>query len=688
MGSEVDHGITFEEALAMTEGHKLSPPLAVPIVKNLAVGTTFLADLPLDEVFGAKLHQWVDVVHPFTENPDLKELEITFMANDYKSLPGMIGLKAECSLPFTMQCFIVNNPDDTKTLLKFCRLQGDSRLLVDTIKGLCHGFLMRINYGTKYAAGTKALQFILERLPGFQVRYHTVTTAGTPKRNTEQSSLEKGFEYIKLNGPKTNIDNKATEFAEKECEKVGGQLFGWNKGLVERSCLNYGKGMAAARRKSFHHRTLRDVNGWMLNLLALCIGFYRTETFMFIGESGLGKSPLGKVLGMLFSFMNIIMDGVDVEVGYRHCNDFEHLRHEPGTKYHTEVFDDGKLREQDAARVKTFQDNTEEESRTVEKYTTTCMIAHSGRITINNPYDESRFPAQMPDGTWPKTVSAKAFYEALSPSLHKDMDQKNFYAIAKRSTQIIFGKHGVLMRRANEEEVDVPFYAYPAGVKPDIFEVESKARYGLWKGNVSAPAPDNYKEDMEWSIAFLKVCMSDRLPPRVVQIGGPQPFNGDQGEQTIKHIKPTLLELEAALLGPQTPHIFRKASSVGHLVSVSPWGTAGGPSANETALPRHEPTGPAPTFCGVAEDWNEMQRILHEKTVRAGLQHATVDLITPPSSPTRARPAAIPVGFCGDTGDFEAVNKILGALMEPFNHQTISCLSEDEAIHSPPRSLD
>ena len=83
-GRVYDSGITFEEAKYMVQGHTLSKPLPVPIVKNLESGEASLADFPFDTDTASKLHQWVDVVHPYEEAHDLKELEIIFMGNRYK----------------------------------------------------------------------------------------------------------------------------------------------------------------------------------------------------------------------------------------------------------------------------------------------------------------------------------------------------------------------------------------------------------------------------------------------------------------------------------------------------------------------------------------------------------------------------------------------------------------------------
>ena len=94
-GADHDLGFTFEESLVWTGPLKLSEALKVPIVKNVKPGDTgasFIADFPLVEPTGLKLHHWADVVHPFEEAYDVKKLEELFLANRYTELPGKIRI--------------------------------------------------------------------------------------------------------------------------------------------------------------------------------------------------------------------------------------------------------------------------------------------------------------------------------------------------------------------------------------------------------------------------------------------------------------------------------------------------------------------------------------------------------------------------------------------------------------------
>ena len=211
----------------------------------------------------------------------------------------------------------------------------------------------------------------------------------------------------------------------------------------------------------------------------------------------------------------------------------------------SEVFDDGDLDKQDPARLKAFNDNTEEEQRTVEKYTTTCFKAHSARITCNNSYDESQLPTiEQLDNMFRPRAKHKEFFNAVRPSYSEKIDESNMMAVFKRANVVLFTKHGVFYRRAGKQQVDVPFVKYPKYQDPDLITAEAKPMYNLWKVDKEANEPENYQHASAWSLCFLKICMQGKTPPR--------------SEVWIKHDKSVVetrarLEDPEAMLGPVAP---------------------------------------------------------------------------------------------------------------------------------------
>ena len=76
----------------------------------------------------------------------------------------------------------------------------------------------------------------------------------------------------------------------------------------------------------------------------------------------------------------------------RITNAIDHLRFEHGRRTRFELFGDGAYEEENADRLKTFHDNTLDESHTMERYTVATFDGHGCRIGCVNPYDEHEEP--------------------------------------------------------------------------------------------------------------------------------------------------------------------------------------------------------------------------------------------------------------------------------------------------------
>ena len=205
-------------------------PIIVMDRENNAASTK-VQDLPLENPGGNYMHQWFDEVKDWQETPDMEQVKTAFESNDYASLPGQLKLAEELDYPYTLQCFIVPQQDGSKTLLKHIILEPGERVQLPVARETCHGILQKVNYGRQFKLGSKALQLMLERLPGFHVRYYQMVLSTSTKINDEESQ-RKGFEFIKKWGPKTNLDNKAIEFAEIHTKQKGCPIFGWAPGLL------------------------------------------------------------------------------------------------------------------------------------------------------------------------------------------------------------------------------------------------------------------------------------------------------------------------------------------------------------------------------------------------------------------------------------------------------------------------
>ena len=117
--------------------------------------------------------------------------------------------------------------------------------------------------------------------------------------------MEIGFEFIRKSADElklSDIDNRITEFSEMQINSPDSLLFGWSSSLVERSLRNHSKSNEAAKAVTEFYQTLNDTAPWFReSVLSKVLGNWLSSTFMLIGKPGVGKSPIAKMLAMLFS---------------------------------------------------------------------------------------------------------------------------------------------------------------------------------------------------------------------------------------------------------------------------------------------------------------------------------------------------------------------------------------------------
>ena len=163
----LDGRCTVDEALANTEGMKLLQ-LEKPIIAHKEVGNIKRADLPAKmEITDSvrKKVQFLDIIHDFEGDLDLKVIEQLFLQQRYAELPPPICVKGDNQVPFN--------------IIKHIKFVDGTKIPHNTIIRMCQGTPLEIDYQQKFREGGRAFQYMLEGLGGFQVRYVKLIPAGS-----------------------------------------------------------------------------------------------------------------------------------------------------------------------------------------------------------------------------------------------------------------------------------------------------------------------------------------------------------------------------------------------------------------------------------------------------------------------------------------------------------------------------
>ena len=187
---------------------------------NKEPGSIKFGDLPakmtIDEGLRKKV-QFIEVVADHEGPIDLKHIETLFLQQRYADLPPPISMKGNFQAPYNMQLFIIPKDGGKSDIIKRIKFLDGTKVIHNTIRAMCHGIPLEIDLRGKFREGGRGLQYLLEGMGGFQVRYHKIvlgSASSKPSRETED--IRKGFDYMCKHGPEENGDGQFTSWTEEQ----------------------------------------------------------------------------------------------------------------------------------------------------------------------------------------------------------------------------------------------------------------------------------------------------------------------------------------------------------------------------------------------------------------------------------------------------------------------------------------
>ncbi|CAE7821088.1 unnamed protein product [Symbiodinium sp. KB8] len=258
----LDGAITFEEAISNTEGLKVIF-LEKPMIVHKSIGSVKIGDLPAKD-------------------------EIVDSSNKKNSdLPEPIKMNGNNLTPYTMQLFMLQSEDKTWNIVKHIRFAEGTKILWSTIVNMSTGRPVEIDYQKNFRDGTRALQYMLEGLGGFQVRYQKlVPLNASNKIPKETEDIRKGFQCLKQHGPQENSDGQFTSWTEEQVNNPDSILYKWDRGTIKEFLRCQADKGAQADTISDWPLTLADFTPWALNtVFAPLLPYLIEHAVIWIGKS-------------------------------------------------------------------------------------------------------------------------------------------------------------------------------------------------------------------------------------------------------------------------------------------------------------------------------------------------------------------------------------------------------------------
>ena len=149
------------------------------------------------------------------------------------------------------------------------------------------------------------------------------------------SSPQAGFNHIRQYGPVGTDQNQNVEWAELERNNPESPLYQWQAGIIKESLGNLSRGKTCASAQRAYPLTLRDVKGQVLRDIVIpFIRMHMSHGAVWAGQSGIGKTPLSRILATAFAEYAIYRDARgDLEASYRAGNHLDFFRGTPGVIY-------------------------------------------------------------------------------------------------------------------------------------------------------------------------------------------------------------------------------------------------------------------------------------------------------------------------------------------------------------------
>ena len=368
---ERDGVLGFEEACVQVQGLKLIGPQVKPFKSDRPIGNVCFIDLPVRDLdrMGGKVEQFADVIQNFpvagTFKIDTQFLDTTLYPlcaqAKYCDLPEPFNLKSEPKVPYSLQIVIVPSylPPDTEQsyvdIFKHVYLHKNKVLSTDCIS-YCHGSPVRFDWGNQSRLALSALNYMLDRTGGKQIRLWTLAPKYEKKQTMDQTARESGYRFIRDQGPRSNNRNQFMEWTDEQVHLPGGPLEGWQEGKVKEALHNYYRGRQDAKTIEYWPLTLKSFVAWFLDdVIVKMLPTMRQHSITWIGRTRVGKSLGSKTILFAQSKFEITQaDRQDLVPSIVTAKHLDFFKAEPITKFKPGVFDDGMLQRMDASFLKAF----------------------------------------------------------------------------------------------------------------------------------------------------------------------------------------------------------------------------------------------------------------------------------------------------------------------------------------------
>ena len=243
---------------------------------------------------------------------------------------------------------------------------------------------------------------MLEQLGGTQFRKYSLT----PEKKKPSSAAppeNDGWEFIKQHGELDKSELKQLKWIHAHIHLEGCPIHGWQERLVQKALDSLANDSTVAKLCTRYDLTIADIEPEVRAIMEIIVPSLRDHALWLLGEAGKGKTPLGRIIAMMFSRFH------GGSGSFRTTADLDFFRGLPFTKCIPALYDDGSIGGEEAKKLKAFTDVGDEECMTRARWTSAKFVRHHAFNPDAEPADD-KTEASL-------TVSHEDFFLMIRPAL-------------------------------------------------------------------------------------------------------------------------------------------------------------------------------------------------------------------------------------------------------------------------------
>ena len=442
--------IHLSNAVSATQFLYLRDLPAHVCVGPMPPGALLATDLPLKDLDAQSFNikHFIDLVVDVPKDSiDIPQLQAVFRDKAWDELPDVMKPKLRPQFQTETQYFLLPQDEDHLVLLKHVYILDD-KVTGLTVQSLLRGSGKEILWGNQNKKLVrKAFQWMLEQLGGLQFRKYTLSAEKRKPASSATLPEDAGWQFIQQHGELDKSELKQLKWIHYHINLEGCPIHGWQERLVQKALDSLANDSTCAKLCSRYDLTISDFEPEVRNIMEKIVPSLRDHALWLLGEAGRGKTPLGRVVAMMFSRYH------GGQGTFRTTADLDFFKGVPFTKTTPAIFDDGNISGEEVKKIKAFTDVADDESMTRARWTSAKFVRHQLREVLDNSYNPD---AEPEDNNLDSdlVVSHEDFFLMIRPALGS-MSRTDAMAILKRSAFVIFGKKHITYRLPSERETKV-----------------------------------------------------------------------------------------------------------------------------------------------------------------------------------------------------------------------------------------